>query len=891
MKNNFKNIFILIIFIFLIIPDGNTNESFVFEITEIEIKENGNKYFGKKKGQISTKDGIVIDADKFEYDKQLNILKANGNIKILDTVNDYTIFTENLTYLKNQEIILTNKNSKAFDSKGIEIHAEEFEYNKILNILNAYKNVKVKDAIKDYVIFSENITYFRNKEKIFSEGETEAVIQSKYNFQSEDVVLLRNKMELISSKDTIIKDSNNQVYNLNKFKYFIDDENLIGENIILITNYNLPKSDKFYFSNGNFNLKNKNFIAKDTKIKIHKSIFDNTDNDPRLYGASSLGDDNSTIVNNGVFTSCKKTDKCPPWAISSSKIVHDKKKKQLLYKNSILKIYDFQVFYFPKFFHPDPTVERQSGFLRPQLNNSDQLGTSINTPYFHVISESKDLTLKPTFFDDNKFTLSNEYRARNKNSELDLDFSFTRNYESKSKNIKKNFTHLFSKFSFDLGWEKFEKSMINIKTERVNNDTYLKLFDSTLLDTPLKPNNFNRLENNLSLSIDDTFSNFETGINVYENLQKRNNDRYQYSLPYYNYYSEYFPQNITEGFFSFSSSGNNNLINTNNLKTKIVNNLNFKSYNKINGNGFVNNYGIYLKNLNTNAKNDPRYKSSTHARIMGLINLESKLPLVKKTKYFNNTLTPKLSLRVSPNEIDNFSETSRSISTGNIFDINRLSLDEALEPGRSLTLGVDYRRNYKEHEQKFLQVKLATLFRDEAEHKLPKSSSLNSKNSNLFGSINISNPWDIEYFPKLKKHKKDYFTIDYDFSIDNDFSTFEENSINFELDINNFVTNFIFTEKNGKMGEVNTLENKTSYEFKNSNFISFNTRRNRKINLTEYYDLIYEYKNDCLTAGVKYKKTYYQDGDLKPREDLMLTLTIVPLTTYEQEIDQSLYRN
>ena len=24
----------------------------------------------------------------------------------------------------------------------------------------------------------------------------------------------------------------------------------------------------------------------------------------------------------------------------------------------------------------------------------------------------------------------------------------------------------------------------------------------------------------------------------------------------------------------------------------------------------------------------------------------------------------------------------------------------------------------------------------------------------------------------------------------------------------------------------------------------------------EYYNLIYEYKNDCLTAGIKYKKTY-----------------------------------
>jgi len=30
---------------------------------------------------------------------------------------------------------------------------------------------------------------------------------------------------------------------------------------------------------------------------------------------------------------------------------------------------------------------------------------------------------------------------------------------------------------------------------------------------------------------------------------------------------------------------------------------------------------------------------------------------------------------------------------------------------------------------------------------------------------------------------------------------------------------------------------------------------------------------------------------VKPTEDLMLTFTFFPLTTYEQEIDQNLYRN
>ena len=70
-------------------------------------------------------------------------------------------------------------------------------------------------------------------------------------------------------------------------------------------------------------------------------------------------------------------------------------------------------------------------------------------------------------------------------------------------------------------------------------------------------------------------------------------------------------------------------------------------------------------------------------------------------------------------------------------------------------------------------------------------------------------------------------------------------------------------------------------DFDENNFLTFKTRRNRKISLTEYYDLVYEYKSDCLTAGIKYKKSYYQDGDIKPTEDLLFTISLFPLTTYE----------
>ena len=80
-----------------------------------------------------------------------------------------------------------------------------------------------------------------------------------------------------------------------------------------------------------------------------KGVFNNEKQDPRIYGSSSYGDIDQTVINKGVFTSCSLNNNCPPWSIKAEKIIHDKIKRDMIYKNAILKIYDVPVLYFPKF--------------------------------------------------------------------------------------------------------------------------------------------------------------------------------------------------------------------------------------------------------------------------------------------------------------------------------------------------------------------------------------------------------------------------------------------------------------------------------------------------------------------------------------------------------------
>jgi LPS-assembly protein len=253
------------------------------------------------------------------------------------------------------------------------------------------------------------------------------------------------------------------------------------------------------------------------------------------------------------------------------------------------------------------------------------------------------------------------------------------------------------------------------------------------------------------------------------------------------------------------------------------------------------------------------------------------LPLIKKDKKTKNLLTPKFSFRFNPSDMKNHSGSSRTINSSNAWAINRLGLSNTYESGRSLTLGLDYineRKNNLEEINNYFAMNFATVLRDKEEKYIPKISTLNRKTSNLFGSI-------------TNKFSED-FKVGYDFSLDNDLNTLEYNNINSTISLNNIVTSFNFIEENGERGDSNIFSTNIKYNPDDKYSFSFETRRNRKLSLTEFYDLVYEYKNDCLTAGIKYKKTYYSDGDLRPTQNLLFTITLFPITTYEHDADDLL---
>jgi len=832
------------------------------------------------------------------------------SINSLNVANgdEFTFEVTDLDILENNTIFKGNKRGKAITDTQVELESNNFIYLKKINRLESNGNVILTDIRGNIVINAEKMFYLKSEEIVYTVGRTLVNVDNQYDIVGYDLIFLKNKMILSSNKKATITDINSNVYKLAQFEYLINEEVLKGEKVSYRRNEEANKEDEYFFEKGFFNLKKNEFLGTDTDITFHKTLYDNEENDPRLKGTISYGDEYNTYLDKAVFTSCKKTDKCPPWKMTAKKMRHDKINQQIIYKDAWLELYDFPVVYFPKFFHPDPTVDRQSGLLSPTLGNHEILGESIYAPYFYVISDTKDLTLKPRLFNNSgnsrKFVLQTEYRQETKNSLTIIDSSITSGHYSNANNkdAKPTRSHLFTNTKIDLDFIDFISSSLTINYEKISNDTYLKLFN--FIKSPLWEKSRGTLFSTIDLDLAHEDYDFGSSFKMYETLGGNNSDRYTYVLPDYTFSKSFFLTNF-DGSFTVNSNGNYRINQTNVSTSNIGNNLSYNSFDYYTPTGITTNYDFIFKNINSMSDKSVKYKNSPQSELMSAYYFDIKLPLQKITKDGQNSLIPKLKFGISPHDMKNHSLTGRGVNISNVFSNNRLGLGDSFETGESITLGIDFKKekinqidkvveiegvrinsdnltasqkkkliggvDFKtetvEKIEEYFDFKLATVFRFNKEEHIPLTSTINEKTSNIFGLVG--------YEPIENA------SLNYNFSLTNDFNIIEQHTIGAIYDSENFFTEFSFTETAGILGDSNVISNVTKLiDFKDYHNLSFSTRRNRKINLTEYYDIIYEYKNDCLVAEIKYRKDYYNDKDIIPKEELFFSLAIVPFYTF-----------
>jgi LPS-assembly protein len=135
-----------------------------------------------------------------------------------------------------------------------------------------------------------------------------------------------------------------------------------------------------------------------------------------------------TEMNRAVYSPCPvcaDSDDPPLWQITASQVSHDQETRDITYRNAVLEIFGVPVAYTPFLRHPDPTVERRSGFLAPIVGSDSNLGFTLETPYYFDLAPNYDLTVAPIFTTKENAVLTADYRHLLESGDFQLGGSIT----------------------------------------------------------------------------------------------------------------------------------------------------------------------------------------------------------------------------------------------------------------------------------------------------------------------------------------------------------------------------------------------------------------------------------------------------------------------------------
>ncbi|MGA7867769.1 MAG: LPS assembly protein LptD [Stellaceae bacterium] len=190
--------------------------------------------------------------------------------------------------------------------------------------------------------------------------------------------------------------------------------------------------------------------------------------------------DNHTELARGVYSPCdlcKDDPSAPPlWQLKAREIDHDKELQLVEFRDAVMEIDGWPVFYTPYMSTPDPSVKRASGFLAPSFGSSNTLGAHLTIPYYLVLGPDKDVTFEPRFYTIAGPLLDAEYRERFSNGTLDatasLNHSNVGSGNSTSSEGEQWRGHIDEHSVFDLD----ETYRTGLDVQRVSDQTYLLRF-------------------------------------------------------------------------------------------------------------------------------------------------------------------------------------------------------------------------------------------------------------------------------------------------------------------------------------------------------------------------------------------------------------------------------
>ena len=778
-------------------------------------------------------------------------------------------------------------------------------------------NINISQAdISIYNLEAIKIKYLDNKKLIIAEGKAKATDQYGQQIFADTIIYNKNKSTIKTSSNSIYKDNKGSILYADQFFYdlilkkieaknnvkFIDKQN----NLFFFDDFNYyENSEKGYGKNV------RGYLNDDSSIEAPLIEIDNLKGITIAKNNKSknkLFDQFLSLFrkSENTYTSCnitkdpdkKISDDCPDWSISTTNTTHDTNKKMIYHKNAVVKIRNFPVLYTPYFSHPDPSVQRKSGLLTPNIKNFENLGRTIKTPYYWDIDDNSDLTFSPIFyFKENSIYLA-EYRKQNKNSNLYIDTSYSKGYKNLNKTDSDGNSlnrtdgsrnHFYLGFSGKYNDLFFKNNDIDFNLQRISQKNYLRVNE---INTQFVKQDDSYLKNSIIINSYEDSKRIRLEATAFESLQDDNpNTKYAYTIPsiLFNNFFQKFYQNINLETLLNSNNfgGDNNQLSQSNVISTISEPLIIKSL------GISNIFKTNTLNSNIYNANIIGQKENFNSDLFASFGIENSLPLIRIKNNTEEIITPKIFTKYTPGTMRDQKDSNKILSYNDLYAIDRLGSSINRETGSSLGYGINYDINKKNNDSEVYlkgEFGIGQILQNKKNNKMPSNSSLNRKSSDIVGNFNFyfNEAIKNESLSNINKSKiikekikrnlldvNDGMNLNYEFILSNDINKILKSNliISYLNEKNYFKTNYY---------ETHDIDNSQQIEFSyyrafdNDLNIKLTALKNLETKSSQSNQIEINYESDCLKIGLNLSKRFYEGDDLKKDNNLTLFLILKP---------------
>ncbi|MBO6541890.1 MAG: LPS-assembly protein LptD [Alphaproteobacteria bacterium] len=573
---------------------------------------------------------------------------------------------------------------------------------------------------------------------------------------------------------------------------------------------------------------------------------------------------NVTTVYKGVYSPCDVCNEegktTPLWQIKAFRVIHNQEEQRIIYEDAFFELFGVPIAYIPFFSHPDPTVDRQSGFLAPSFGVSSDLGTYFQLPYYWVIAENIDATIAPTFMTKESILYEVEYRHRLTSGQMEFDVAAIWPDDSvagtPSTESFRGSLFSYGDFQIDENWR------WGFKTELTTDDTFLRRFNISD-ETDLTTTAFVRSENGRNEFSTETF--------YFQGLLSTDNPRTTPVIaPLLNYHYEY-PEDVAGG--TATADVNVLVLNRNdgadsrrlsldlgwNAETILSTGEVYSFFTSARGDLYHTD-NVLLPN---GSLSDP----TTVGRILPTVGAEWRWPLVRTAGTTRQIVEPIVQLIYAPNtgqrdEISDEDSLSFEFDTTNLFDPSRFAGLDRWEGGARANVG--FRTSVHGEEGGSASLELGQTYRLRENNTFRTASGLRDQESDYVGRITLE--------------PSDKFMVEHRFRLDKDDFTFRRNEVDAYAYVGDFSTSlgYAYLDESFSTTRSAREEIQGSLGYRLTEYWRANayTRHDIQRGQTVQNNIGLTYQDECLTVGLAFNQNFTRDRDIEPENSIMFTILL-----------------